>query len=131
MREALARWLVSLSAAVSTACALRSGVVTRVADGREFEARAISAEAYGAYAYDATQVIIVALAKVLANESTINDSVRQKIITEVGNVKIDGATGKVAFDKFGDTTTKVLTMYKGETKAGKQEWVPAKTDEFK
>jgi hypothetical protein len=50
MREALARWLVSLSAAVSTACALRSGVVTRVADGREFEARAISAEAYGAYA---------------------------------------------------------------------------------
>ena len=35
----------------------------------------------------------------------------------------DGATGPVAFDEFGDTTTKVLTVYK--VTGGK--WVADKT----
>ena len=40
----------------------------------------------------------------------------------------DGATGQVAFDEFGDTTTKVLTVYKVDD--GK--WVADKTgSEFK
>jgi branched-chain amino acid transport system substrate-binding protein len=30
----------------------------------------------------------------------------------LGKVSFDGVTGKVAFDEFGDTTTKVLTVYK-------------------
>ena len=38
-------------------------------------------------------------------------------------MSFDGATGKVAFDEFGDTTTKVLTVYKVE--GGK--WVADKT----
>ena len=29
----------------------------------------------------------------------------------MGKVAFDGVTGKVAFDEFGDTTTKVLTVY--------------------
>ena len=37
----------------------------------------------------------------------------------MGKVSFDGVTGKVAFDEFGDTTTKVLTVYK--VKDGK--WV--------
>ena len=36
-------------------------------------------------------------------------------------------TGKVAFDEFGDSTSKILTVYKVE--GGK--WVASKTDEFK
>ena len=34
---------------------------------------------------------------------------------------------RVAFDEFGDTTSKILTVYKVD--AGK--WIPAKTDTFK
>lgn len=88
-------------------------------------------EAYGAYAFDAANVIIEALAEVLPDADAIDDATRTKIVTEVGNVTIDGVTGKVAFDEFGDTTTKVLTMYKGENRNGTVTWVAAKTDEFK
>ena len=41
----------------------------------------------------------------------------------MGKVSFDGATGKVAFDEFGDTTNKVITAYK--VKDGK--WVAVKT----
>jgi tetratricopeptide (TPR) repeat protein len=50
MRRILARWLVLFSATSSAGCALGAGSVTRIADGREEQGRAISAEAYGAYA---------------------------------------------------------------------------------
>ena len=88
-------------------------------------------EAYGAYAYDAANVIIEALAEVLPDADAIDDATRTKLIDEVGKVTLDGVTGKVAFDKFGDTTTKVLTVYKGENRNGTLTWVAAKTDEFK
>ena len=42
------------------------------------------------------------------------------------DVSFDGATGKVAFDEFGDTTTRVLTAY--EVKDGK--WTDVSTEEF-
>jgi branched-chain amino acid transport system substrate-binding protein len=88
-------------------------------------------EAYGAYAFDAANVIIEALSKVLPDAKAIDDAVRTEVIEEVGNVTLDGVTGKVAFDEFGDTTTKVLTVYKGENRNGTLSWVAAKTDEFK
>jgi branched-chain amino acid transport system substrate-binding protein len=83
--------------------------------------------AYGAYAYDAANVIIEALSKVLPGKSKIDESVRQSVIDEVGKVSISGVTGQVAFDQFGDTTTKVLTVYGVQAK----KWVAKKTDTFK
>ncbi len=83
--------------------------------------------AYGAYAYDAANVIINALADVLADEDELTAEVRTKIVAAVQKSSFDGVTGKVAFDEFGDTTTKVLTVYK----VTNQEWKPVKTDEFK
>jgi len=83
--------------------------------------------AYGAYAYDAANVIINAMAKVLPDAQAITPDLRKKIVDEVEKTSFDGATGKVAFDEFGDTTTKVLTVYK----VTNQEWKAAKTDEFK
>jgi branched-chain amino acid transport system substrate-binding protein len=83
--------------------------------------------AYGAYAYDAANVIIEALTKSLAGKSKVDDGVRQATIDEVGKVSISGVTGQVAFDAFGDTTTKVLTVYGVQAK----KWVPKKTDTFK
>ena len=67
--------------------------------------------AYGAYSYDAANAIINALKTSLASASDAK-SARQATIDAMSKVSFDGATGKVAFDEFGDTTTKVLTVYK-------------------
>lgn len=78
--------------------------------------------AYGAYSYDAANAIINALKVSLANAEDAK-SARQATIDAMGSVKFDGATGPVAFDQYGDTTTKTLTVYKVE--GGK--WAAAKT----
>ncbi|MGH9000611.1 MAG: branched-chain amino acid ABC transporter substrate-binding protein [Acidimicrobiia bacterium] len=85
--------------------------------------------AYGAYAYDAANVIIEALAEVLPELDSvedIDDEARADIAAAVQATSMEGATGAIGFDEFGDTTSKVLTVYKVE--AG--EWEPQKTAEF-
>ena len=82
--------------------------------------------AYGAYSYDAANAIIDAL-KVSLKSATDVASVRQATIAALGKVNFDGVTGKVAFDKFGDATSRVLTVYK--VTAGK--WVAVDTESFK
>jgi branched-chain amino acid transport system substrate-binding protein len=78
--------------------------------------------AYGAYSYDAANAIINAMKTSLGSASDAK-SARQATIDAMSKVSFDGATGKVAFDQYGDTTTKVLTAYK--VKDGK--WVADKT----
>ncbi len=82
--------------------------------------------AYGAYAYDAANAIINAL-KVSLKDATDAKSARQATIDAMASVSFDGATGKVAFDEFGDSTSRVLTVYK--VTGG--EWKPEKTGELK
>ena len=83
--------------------------------------------AYGALAYDAANAIIGTLATALGSASAVDDSVRRKVVEAVGKVNFAGASGTVAFDSFGDTVTKSLTMYKVEG----AEFKPIKTGEFK
>jgi len=83
--------------------------------------------AYGAYAYDAANVIIEGLSKVLPDQDKIDDALRVKFRQALQDGSIDGVTGKVAFDQFGDTTTRILTVYKVDGGA----WKPQKTEEFK
>jgi branched-chain amino acid transport system substrate-binding protein len=83
--------------------------------------------AYGAYAFDATNVIINALAKVLPGKSSVDDSVRQAVVGAVQGTDLNGVTGHVSFDQFGDTTDKVLTVYKVQGGA----WKPVNTASFK
>jgi len=83
-------------------------------------------EAYGAYAYDAANAIIEALKVSLKGAASASDA-RQATVDAMKNVSFDGVTGKVAFDEYGDTTTKVLTVYKDTGSA----WAAAKTDTFK
>jgi len=78
--------------------------------------------AYGAYAYDAANAIIEGLKTSLASASDAK-SARQPTIDAIGKVSFDGATGPVSFDEYGDTKTKVLTVYK--VTDGK--WVADKT----
>jgi branched-chain amino acid transport system substrate-binding protein len=85
-------------------------------------------EAYGAYSYDAAWTIIQAVKSGLGEvKGSLPADGREKVTKAAQSVSFDGTTGKVAFDEFGDTTTKVLTVYKVEG-AG---WKPTKTDEFK
>ncbi len=76
--------------------------------------------AYGAYSFDAANAIINAL-KVSLASATDAKSARQATITAIASVSFDGATGKVAFDKFGDSVSRVLTVYKVDGGAWKAE----------
>jgi branched-chain amino acid transport system substrate-binding protein len=83
------------------------------------------AAAYGGYAYDAANAIIEALNGPEGRQGA--SSPLAPTPHRLGKVSFDGVTGKVAFDEFGDTTTKVLTVYKVTGGA----WKAEKTDEFK
>jgi branched-chain amino acid transport system substrate-binding protein len=80
------------------------------------------ADAYGAFAYDAANAIIGSLARTVG-DGKWSPSLRSKLVGNAGRYKADGATGKVSFDKFGDTANHVLTVY--TVKAGK--WEPIET----
>lgn len=67
--------------------------------------------AYGAQSYDAANAIINALKVSLAKAADAK-SARADTVTALGSVSFDGATGKIAFDKYGDATSKVITVYK-------------------
>jgi len=84
------------------------------------------AAAYGAYSYDAANAIINAL-KVSLKDAKDVTSARQATIDALGKVSFEGVTGPVAFDKFGDTTSRVLTVYK----VTDLKWVPVLTEAFK
>jgi branched-chain amino acid transport system substrate-binding protein len=83
-------------------------------------------EAYGAYSYDAANAIINAL-KVSLADADGAEAARQATVEAMSNVSFDGVTGKVAFDEYGDTTSRVLTVYGVEGDA----WQPVSTEEFK
>jgi branched-chain amino acid transport system substrate-binding protein len=80
--------------------------------------------AYGVLTYDATNVIIDGLSKAIGT-GTFDDSKRQALLDAVQSTSLDGASGKVAFDQYGDTTTKLLTIY--QVKGGKFEPVETGT----
>lgn len=67
--------------------------------------------AYGAQSYDAANAIITALKTSLAN-ATDAKSARAATVTAMSSVSFAGATGKIAFDKYGDAVSKVITVYK-------------------
>ena len=69
--------------------------------------------AYGGLAYDAANAIIGALATVLPGKTKVDKAIRAaQVVDAIQATNFDGATGKVAFDQYGDTVTKLLTMYK-------------------
>ncbi|WP_238163811.1 branched-chain amino acid ABC transporter substrate-binding protein [Kribbella pittospori] len=81
--------------------------------------------AYGGYSYDAANAIINALKTSLKDAKDV-ESARQATVDAMSKVSFDGVTGKVAFDQYGDTTSKVLTVYK--VASGK--WATVETKDF-
>ncbi len=83
-------------------------------------------EAYGAYAYDAATAVIDAL-KVSLKDAASAEAARQPTVDAMSSVSFDGVTGKVAFDEYGDTTSRILTVYSVKGDA----WEAVDTAEFK
>ncbi|WP_328999050.1 branched-chain amino acid ABC transporter substrate-binding protein [Kribbella sp. NBC_00709] len=81
--------------------------------------------AYGGYSFDAANAIIAAL-KVSLKDAKDVESARQATVDAMSKVSFDGVTGKVSFDQYGDTTSKVLTVYK--VAGGK--WATVETKAF-
>jgi branched-chain amino acid transport system substrate-binding protein len=92
--------------------------VADLPNGKDFTAAYSAAKfsadygAYGPLTYDATNVMIDALAKVLPGKTSIDATTKQAIIDAVQATDTSGVSGKISFDQYGDTTTKTLTMYK-------------------
>jgi branched-chain amino acid transport system substrate-binding protein len=67
--------------------------------------------AYGAFTFDATNVIIQAIKTAVGSGTYSPDTTRAAIVKAVQDTKTNGAGGPIAFDQYGDTTNKVLTVY--------------------
>ena len=80
---------------------------------------------FGPYAYDSANVIIDAAAKALKGKTAVNKKARAAVVKSVQATDTEGITGRIAFDEYGDTVTKVFTIYKVTGGA----WVPVKTVE--
>ncbi len=101
--------------------------------GQEFQA-AFKAEypsneigAYDAYAYDAAKIIIDSVLKVAeaqGADKVTSPAGRDAIIAAVAAFNGEGVTGKISFDKNGDTTNKAITVYRAEGGAWKPFIVP-------
>ncbi|MER5969840.1 branched-chain amino acid ABC transporter substrate-binding protein [Streptomyces sp. NPDC002055] len=84
--------------------------------------------AYGGYSYDAGWAIIQAVKSVVeANDGKLPSDARAKVTEALNKVSFEGVTGKVSFDKFGDTTNKQLTVYAVKNGA----WEAVKSETFK
>jgi branched-chain amino acid transport system substrate-binding protein len=85
--------------------------------------------AYGAYAYDAATAIIKAVKAVKdgnSNKLPASSDLRSKVVDAVQKSDFEGISGKVAFDQYGDTTNKQLTVYQVTNGA----WKAVKTGTF-
>ena len=79
-----------------------------------------SYSAYGAQSYDAANIIIQGLVKVLPNAQSV-EAARPDIVKAVGATSgFKGITGEHTFDQYGDTSNRALTVYKATGK----EWTP-------
>ncbi|MEV6206085.1 branched-chain amino acid ABC transporter substrate-binding protein [Kitasatospora sp. NPDC051914] len=67
---------------------------------------------YGGYGYDAAWAVVEAVkAVVAANGGTLPSDARGKVADAMEDVAFDGVSGRVAFDEYGDTTNRQLTVY--------------------
>jgi branched-chain amino acid transport system substrate-binding protein len=92
---------------------------------------------YSAAAYDSANILIQAIRTALANgaktPSSSSDAAgasafRQAVISAVQGISYVGVTGRQSFDQNGDTTNKVITVYRlGLNDVNKPDWIFAST----
>lgn len=93
----------------------------------DYEAAAYSEdfETYGPLTYDATRILIDAVAAGLAGGDW-SEETRTAVVEAVQATDYDGASGPVSFDEYGDTSNKTLTVYQVEGDT----FVPVQTGEY-
>jgi len=94
---------------------LPKGVEFKAAYAAAFPGEEVGA--YDAYSYDAANVLIEAIlaaAKDKGAAQVIMPVGRDAIIANVAKTNVEGVTGKIQFDKNGDTTNKAITVYRVE-----------------
>ena len=94
-------------------------------DAYEAKGYAESFSAYGAFSYDAANVIIASAAKVVEGKEW-SDDMHKDVVTAAQDYSGEGATGPVGFDEYGDSKNKTLTVYQVTSGA----WKSVKTGEF-
>jgi branched-chain amino acid transport system substrate-binding protein len=82
-------------------------------------------ETYGPLTYDATRIMIEALAEAVGTGDYSEDT-RAAVIEAVQGTQFEGASGPVSFDEYGDTSNKTLTVYQVEGEA----FAPIQTGEY-
>lgn len=82
-------------------------------------------ETYGAFTYDATNIVIRSLAAALGGGDWSVDA-RAGVIAAIQQTDVLGASGRISFDGFGDTSNRTLTVYQVEG----GEFVPVRTGEY-
>jgi branched-chain amino acid transport system substrate-binding protein len=88
---------------------------------------------YSAAAYDCANILIQAIKTALAHgahtprnsdDAAGAKSFRQAVINAIQNTSYDGITGHQAFDANGDTTNKIISIYKlAANTSGKPDWI--------
>src|SRR5229473_280890 len=88
---------------------------------------------YSAAAYDCANILIQAIKTALANgvhtptdssDLTGAKTFRQAVINAIQNINFTGVTGHQSFDANGDTTDKIITIYKmGLNSSSKPDWL--------
>jgi len=71
-----------------------------------------SYSAYGGQGYDAANVLIAALGRVLPESGSVSAARAEITLTVSRTDGFKGVTGEHTFDEFGDTSNKALTVYK-------------------
>jgi branched-chain amino acid transport system substrate-binding protein len=66
---------------------------------------------FGPHAYDATNAIIAALKPLLKGKSSLPNNARAKVIAGLQNTDLDGVTGPIAFNQYGDVVNPTFTLY--------------------
>jgi hypothetical protein len=56
--------------------------------------------------------VIDALARELANQSSLPEQLRANLVRDLQRTNRTGVTGKIKFDNFGDTVDPTFTLYK-------------------
>jgi len=94
-------------------------------DAYEAKGYAEAYSAYGAFSYDAANVIIASAAKAVEGKDW-SDEMHADVVAAAQDYSGEGATGPVGFDEYGDSKNKTLTVY--QVTSG--EWKSVKTGEF-
>jgi branched-chain amino acid transport system substrate-binding protein len=67
---------------------------------------------YGASTFDAADVLVDSVTRVLGRDGTWSPAQRPAMVRAVQSYSGDGATGPIAFDRYGDVRTDAVTVFR-------------------